>query len=96
MNNWTEINVAITFHEKDNISIYKCFKEVVDDHYGLECCFRLQNLIQNGMTRLHLIFELRLTVMWVLLMIFSIWLQQRFMQRILRNSRWICVFGQGY
>jgi hypothetical protein len=34
---------------------------------GWNACFRLQNLIQNGMTRLHLIFELRLTVMGVIL-----------------------------
>lgn len=39
MSIWSEINGTVTFHEKDNISIHKCFKEVVDDHYGLECLF---------------------------------------------------------
>ena len=39
MSIWSEINGTVTFHEKDHISIYKCFKEVVDDHYGLECLF---------------------------------------------------------
>lgn len=39
MSIWTEINGTVTFHEKDHISIYECFKEVVDNHYGLECLF---------------------------------------------------------
>lgn len=39
MSIWSEINGTVTFHEKDHISIYKCFKEVVGDHYGLERLF---------------------------------------------------------
>lgn len=34
MSTWSEINGAVTFHEKDHISIYECFKEVVDGGVG--------------------------------------------------------------
>ena len=39
MSIWSELDGAVTFHEKDHVSIEKCFKEVVDDHYGLACLF---------------------------------------------------------
>ena len=39
MSTWTELNGTVTFHEKDHVSIYECFKEIVDTHYGLECLF---------------------------------------------------------
>ena len=39
MSIWSELDGAVTFHEKDHISIHEVFKSVVGDHHGRECLF---------------------------------------------------------
>lgn len=39
MSIWSELEGAVTFHEKDHISIKKCFKDLLLNGYGFECIF---------------------------------------------------------
>ena len=39
MSIWSELDGAVTFHEKDHISIEKCFKDVLFNEHGFECIF---------------------------------------------------------
>ena len=39
MSIWSELEGAVTFHEKDHISIEKCFKDAFLEEHGYECIF---------------------------------------------------------
>ena len=39
MSIWSELEGVVTFHEKDHISIEKCFKDAFLEEYGYECIF---------------------------------------------------------
>lgn len=39
MSIWSELEGAVTFHEKDHISIKKCFKDAFLEEHGYACIF---------------------------------------------------------
>ena len=39
MSIWSELEGVVTFHEKDHISIEKCFKDALFNEHGFECIF---------------------------------------------------------
>lgn len=41
MSIWSELDGSVTFHEKDHVSIEKCFKNVILDEFGYDCIFSL-------------------------------------------------------